>query len=447
MKKDRRIPTILGLFLLFIGVFTGVILVRNASRWLVGAKPEITPKQIKITNITDSSFTVSWITDEQTAGFVQYGTGGELSLTALDDRDQLSGQQGKFWTHHITLKNLKPATNYFFKINSGGKTFDNNGQPYQVLTAPTIGGTMPPNDVAYGTITKQDGSPAEGIIVYLSLANATPLSTLTKASGSWVIPLNLARSADLSSWVVYDKEASVEEIFVQGGPAGTATAVAVTKYDSPLPTITLGSNFDFRKAPSQPTPTSGQSSSSSRFSVEEGVPPSASLTIINPSEGEKVSTSIPEFLGTGPAGESLTITVNSPETLTSQVTINEDGTWSWVPPSGLSPGQHTVTASLADGRKITRSFTVLAAGSSDLPSFTASPSATITPTITPTPTPTPLPSLTPTPTSTTSARVSHPSTEGGIPRPGNLTPTFLFSIMGGGLIILGILSNILLRKT
>jgi len=446
MRKDRRIPTILGLFILLIGGLAGLLLVKNAPRWLVGAKPEITPKQIKITNLTDNSFTVSWITDEQTVGFVQYGAGRELSFTALDDRDQLSGQQGKFWAHHATLKNLKPATNYFFKINSGGKTFDNNGQPYQVLTAPTVQGTMPTNDVAYGIILKQDGSPAEGVIVYLSLANAAPLSTLTKASGSWVIPLNLARSADLSSWATYDKEASVEEIFVQGGPAGTATAVAVTKYDSPLPTITLGGSFDFRKAPPQPTPTSGQSSSSSRFSVEEGTSPSVSLTIINPSEGEEVNTSKPEFLGTGPAGESLTIAINSPETLTSQVTINEDGTWSWVPPSDLSPGQHTVTVSLADGRKITRSFRVLAVGSSDLPSFTASPSATITPTITPTPTPIPLLTLTPTPAPTTSARISLPSTEGGIPQPGNLSPTFLFSIMGGGLIILGILSNILLRK-
>ena len=187
MKKDRRIPTALALFILLIGLFAGMILVRNASRWLVGAKPEITPKQIKITNITDSGFTVSWITDEQTSGFVQYGTGKELSFTTPDDRDQLSGQQGKFWTHHVTIKNLKPATNYFFKINSGGKTFDNNGRSHQVLTAPAVEGTMPANDIVYGTIIKQDGSPAEGVIVYLSLANAAPLSTLTKASGSWAV--------------------------------------------------------------------------------------------------------------------------------------------------------------------------------------------------------------------------------------------------------------------
>ena len=438
MKRNRRIPTILALFLLLIGVISGVILIKNAPRWLAGASQEITPKQVKITNVSENSFAVSWITDEQTNGFIQYGTGGELSFTAADDRDQLSGGQGKFFTHHVTVRSLTPATNYFFKINSGGKTFDDNGQPYQIKTAPTIQGAMPDSDIAYGTILKQDGSPAEGVIVYLSLANAAPLSTLTKASGSWVIPLNLARLPDLSSWANYDKEASVEEIFVQGGAAGTATAIAVTKNDSPLPTITLGGNFDFRQALLSPTPTPTQASSGSRFSVENLSPPTLPLQIINPSSGEKVSTSTPEILGTGPAGEVLTITINSPETFTAQVTINEDGSWSWTPPTNLSPGEHTVTVSLADGRKITRSFTVLAAGSSDLPSFTATPSATITPS------PTPIPS--PTPTATPVARAAMPSTEAGVPESGYLTPTFLFFILGTALMFLGILSNILLRR-
>jgi len=466
MKKERRIPTLIALFLLVVSVTAGVFLIKSGSKFFVGARPEITPKQIKITNIGEDSFTVSWITDEQTSGFVQYGTGEELPFTALDDRDQLSGQQSEFRTHHVTLRGLTPATNYFFRINSGGKTFGDNGQPYQVKTGSAIRETMPLNDIAYGTVVKQDGSPAQGVIVYLSLANAAPLSTLTKASGSWAIPLNLARSADLSSWAAYDKEASIEEILVQGGSEGTATAVAVTKYDSPLPTIVLGQNFDFRQAPLLPTPTPTGESLISKFSAE-GLPISTpALQIINPLEGEKISTSTPEIFGTGPAGETLTITIESPEVLQGEIIIGGDGSWRWTPPTGLSPGQHTITVSLANGQRVSHSFIVLAAGTDDSPSFTASPSATTTPFLTMTPTPTsistptptitsiptptvfftPTPTATFTPTPTVSGRVSIPSTESSVPKSGDLTPTFLFSIMGMILIFLGLLSNILLRK-
>lgn len=436
MRKIHRIPTILGLLILLGGVGAGVILVHQGPTWILKAGPEITPKQIKITNISENGLTVSWVTDGQTSGFIKYGTEINLTTISADDRDQLSGKTGSFLTHHITLKNLKPATNYYFKIGSGGKLFDNNGQPYQITTAPVIQTPLPPSDVAYGTVFDQNGTPFEGAIVYLSLANTTPLSTLTKSSGSWVIPLNLARSVDFNSYASYDYQASIEEIFVQAGLTGTATAVAVTKNDSPVPTITLGRSFDFRTTRAAeesvtPTPTPAES----KFSLQEITTPSVStvspeLTITNPTQGEQVNTQKPEILGTGPVGEALTITVQSPTTLSGQIKIDSSGNWRWTPPSNLSPGQHTITASLADGTKVVRSFIVLAAGSSQLPALIATPSATITPT----------------PTATPAARAAMPSTEAGVPEPGYLTPTFFVFIMGVVLMFLGLLTNILLKK-
>jgi len=449
MKKEKRIPTIIALLILILGIAGGTFLIKNTTRWFTSATPEITPQQIKITNITESSFTVSWITNAQVSGFVKYGTDKEIPFTAQDDRDQLSGSQGSFFTHHVTLKGLTPSTNYFFKISSGGKLFDNNGRLYRANTGPAFQDSNRESDVAYGTILKQDGSPAGGVIVYLTLANASPLSTITRSSGNWVIPLNLARSTDLSSWAIYDKEVSVEEIFVQGGSEGTATAISVTKNDSPLPPITLGGNFDFRQVLPSPTltPTPSLSSSTSGFSLENFSTPTPVLKIVNPSQGEKVSTATPEIFGTGPGGETLTIVVESPETIQGKVVISPDGSWRWTPSTNLSPGEHTVTVSLPNGQQVTHSFVVLAAGEDNTPSFSASPSATLapTPTLTPTPTPTEIP--TPTLTPTVAIRSSLPSTEGGIPQSGYLTPTFLFFIMGVVLIFLGILNNILLRRT
>lgn len=440
MKKEIRIPTIIGFIFLILGTAGGVFLIQNRTFWLTRANSRFIPKEIRVTNISESGFSVSWITDEETVGFLKYGPNEDLSSVALDDRDQFSGKQDKFFTHHVTAKNLKPNTNYFFKISSGGRLFDNGGRPYEVKTGPLIKEELPPSDVAYGTILKEDGSPAEGVIVYLSLANATTLSTLTKYSGTWVIPLHLARLPDLSSWASYDKEASIEEIFVQGGKMGTATAIGVTKNDSPFPPITLGGSFDFQKAiiSSTPTPTQPENLVSG-FSVKENFSVSKSFTLINPSEGETINTTKPEILGTGPAGEVVTIVVNSSSPLTTQVTIDQEGNWRWSPPVDLSPGEHTVTVSLSNGQKITRSFVVLASGSNELPSFTSTPSATLvpSPTFSPTPTPSPTSILSPTPISTGSARVSSPSAEKTF-HPGYLTPTLVFSIIGICTIFLGV---------
>lgn len=465
MKKIKKLPTILGLLLVLGAIAGGVILIKKGPTFFLKASPTLTPNQIKITNISDTSLSVSWITDEKTSGFIKYGTEiNGLSLTATDDRDQISGKTGNFNTHHVTLKNLKAGTGYFFKIGSGGSLFDSNSQPYQITTAKTIS-NPPPNDVAYGTIVDQSGNPAEGAIVYLSLANATPVSTLTKSSGSWVIPLNLVRSADLASWATYDKEASIEEIFVQAGSLVTATVVATTKNDSPMPKITLGQNFDFRKIAEvkpeeEKIKMENQATESSKFAVEPlttatpaaNATVSGKLDILNPDNKESINTQKPEIIGTAPAGETLTITVQSPATYSGTVKVDSKGNWKWSPPANLEPGEHTVTASYVDDQgktqTVSHKFIVLASGQSTLPALTATTSASATASPTPTKpatisaTPKPTKAATPSSTSTTSGRTSMPSTEGGIPSSGYLTPTFMIFIMGLSLIALGLFLKI-----
>jgi len=456
MKKIKRLPTILGLLLVLGAIAGGVVMIKNGPDFFLKASPTLTPSQIKVTNITDNSFTVSWLTEDKTSGFVKYGTEQNLSFTGADDRDQLSGKTDNFNTHHITLKNLKPTTAYFFKIGSGGKIFDSNGQPYQITTAKTAK-TSPANDVAYGTVVNQSGQAVEGAIVYLSLANASPASTLTKASGSWVIPLNLICSADLADWASYDKEASIEEIFIQAGALGTATVVATTKNDSPMPKITLGQNFDFRKI-AEITPEEEkiqmekQATESSKFALE--ATPAASSTptatadkelkIINPGQNEKLNTQKPEILGTAPAGETLTITIQSTATYSGTVKVDSQGNWKWSPPANLEPGEHTITASYLDKngqeQTVSHTFLVLASGTSELPSLTATPSGEATPS------PTPTASPSPTPTATDAGRVSMPSTEGGVPSSGYLTPTFLVFIIGCSLIFLGLFLKIKFKE-
>ena len=444
MKRTKTIPTFLGLILLTIGTIASVFLIQRVQTFSPKASGQNQPDQVRITNINDTSFIVSWITPSATTGFVIFGETVQLEKTAFDERDN-NTVTAKSLTHYVLVKDLKPTTKYLFKINSGGTNYDNGDKPYEITTAATINSALPENDTAYGLILNQEGNPANGAIVYLSLANTTPQASLVKEDGSWMIPLSMARSVSLTSYSNYDKQLQIEEIFVQDASLGTISAINTTKDDSPVATMTLGKTYDFTqtakqnlsptpgnsllltaptatRSPISPTPTTAQQNSG--FSLQQAtLSPAGRLNIHNPAEGEKLNTTKPEFLGTAPANQVVEIKVESTTSYSGQTLVDQQGNWQWHPPANLAPGQHTITATIKDAngieQKIIRSFTVLAVGEENYPAFTATASAqTATPVeptriiTTPTPEPTP-------------------------PKSGNLTPTYLSLIIGLILLLIG----------
>lgn len=423
-----KIPTILGILILLVSLGAGVWLVKSERLALFPkAAAEFTPKQVRVASVTESGFTVSWVTDEATVGLLKLGkTADKLDQVWGDDRDQKSGTVGSSETHYMTVKNLLPATSYWFSLGSGpGRVmYDNQGQPYQVTTAGVVA-TKPAADTAYGTVVDAAGKAAGGAIVYVQLPGAVPLSSLVQDNGNWAVAVATARTSDLKSYATYDAQTTQVEILVQAGSRGSATATVETGNDAPVPAITLGKNLDFRVA--QTPPAAGQTAGateSSKFSVAPETQVQL-VTLVNPAQDNTVVTATqPAFKGKGPAGEKLTITVNSPTTYTGTVTVKPDGNWDWTPPAGLEPGTHTITISFLDDQGVTqtlkRTFVVAAAGPAvgGVPSFTASSSATATPTATP--------------------RVSLPSTASGVPTSGVATPTLIMLMLGGGLLTLGV---------
>lgn len=465
----KRIPTLIGLMVLVLGLGTGLFLVGRATivpRAVAGE----TPKQIRITNVSENSFTVSWVTDLATVGFVRFGESqDDLNQTVADDRDQLSGNVDSFETHYVTVRNLQSNKSYYFKLGSGtGRVlYDNNGQAYLVKT-PTVLGSPPAADTVYGKVYSGENVAAEGAIVYVSLPNAAPLSSLVKASGDWAVSLATSRSSDLSAFVPYDRQATTLSLFVQATAGQTATAVTVTANDSPVPAITLGNAHDFTSdvpvtsdlagEPGELPPgadvggdlgaASEEGGSSdegddeeededgeapAQFSLDPLGPtlPSEStfvLEILNPeADGEQVATSRPEIFGTSPKNVTLSIMVESPITYTDEVVVGEDGLWQWSPPQSLDPGEHTVTVSYTDENGLVqqelRNFVVLAAGTEaeSFPAFEATPSGEATESATPSGVP----------------RVSQPSTESGVPTAGVMGPTLLVLFAGTGLMFVG----------
>jgi hypothetical protein len=424
MKKSK-IPTILGVVLLTIGLAAGVLLVRNRQIFRLGASVENAPKDVRITNITEGSFTVSWVTDKEVLGFITWGD-NENSLTRTEEDDVGSTSL----THTTSVKGLSAEKTYFFKINSGGAEYDNNGLSWQVTTGPALAETAKSNIIS-GSVLTPTGSPANNALVYITVGGGSPLSTITSQNGSWVISLSPARTSNLNSLIIIDEKTTLLEISVNAGTDGVSSAQIYLQSAKPVPAMILGQVHDFKNLPPSqeaeiPTASVGlpeTSTPSSGFEIGEttATPSAKTVTLQSVTEGETVSTTKPEFFGEAPPGTTLTITIES-DPITDQVGVSTNGLWNWTPPSNLSEGEHTITIKWTDAsgilRTLTRTFVVSAA---EGPAFVATPSATISPT--------PTASSTPTPTATITAT---PTTQAAVPVSGSLTPTLLLSIMGVG---------------
>jgi hypothetical protein len=231
-------------------------------------------------------------------------------------------------------------------------------------------------------------------------------------------------------------------IFVQDGALGTATAQATTASDSPVADITIGQAVANNTSTTTTNPTPAANNSGSKFSSQAFNPATevtsaGELVLLTPASGERVNTTTPIITGTAPKNTKVTIEVNSTTKITDSVRADASGNFEYTVPQGLEPGAHTVTISaLVNGvvKKITKSFVVEAAGESDNPVKTATPSGQLKPT------PIPTTKASPTPKPTATPRVSMPSTASGVPTSGELTPTLLLLILGGALVFMGAFS-------
>lgn len=232
------LKNLLLLTILIIGVIVGSILVLSEKRTKSNAGTEGEPKEVKITNVSDNSFAVSWITpDKLSVGYVSYGESESIGNVAKDDRDTDTVRR----THHVTVKDLDPSKIYYFQIGSGARLYDNNGQPYQVTTAPTTNDTPPLPQSAYGKVLTSAKTVPTDALVYLNIQGGTPLSSYVRENGSWLITLNNARTSDFDSYL--NPQGKQIDLVVQAISDGT-TSINITGSYAPAKNIILGTTQD-----------------------------------------------------------------------------------------------------------------------------------------------------------------------------------------------------------
>lgn len=376
---NKRIPTLLGILLLLSGLAITTVLVRNGTLTISRASPSETPNNIQVSNITDTSFVVSYTTASKTLGAVTIRT-SDGTKTFFDERTTQNTQTSLYNVHFIALTTLTPKTTYTFSIQSGGSIFLNNGVPFTVTT----GATLPvPNQkqLLQGTIVTDSNAFPQEAIVYAKTSQSQIISTLLQTNGSYTLDLSSLRTANGNAYQSV-QPFDLVQMQIDGGE-GSSTIVLLAKQAASVPQIILSQDYDFTLA----TPLITRPPQTASFPVFAN-PQSLGKAISVQSLPTGIIDQRPVFKGIASPGASVTIEIHSTSPLDSSVQADQNGNWSYRPPMDLAPGQHTIsiTAPSANGisKTITQTFTVYAAGTQV--NQPATPSATITPFVLSTPT-------------------------------------------------------------
>lgn len=485
MKK--QIPTLLGLVVLVVGlIIGGVLFTQGTGVFLPRATPETTPRSIRVSNLTDQGFSISFMTDAATSGFVRYGTDPDDLTQIGDQRDQLTGTVGEYTLHHISvLRGLEPNTTYYYVLGTGkGALFDDNGEPFTITTAKQAG-TQPRAMTVFGSAETPSGAPAVGSVVFVTPPDAGTLSSLVTQTGSWAVSLSTARTKDGSDYATVElgDELAIQVLTVD--PKDATQLVATVEPETEI-AIILGTNESTVSTPvpltvdptdateatesAEPEATFVNLSDSSDASdsatagglatlvldTEVELVTMLELTEEAPATGSAlpiVETSTPIITGVAKPNVTITVSVHSDTQLETQIAADENGNFELdisQYEKVLEPGEHTITYSYVDptsGETITQTR-----------SFTVAPRVTLA-AVTATPTPTPFSStnpypiadstpatgtgsalVTPTPTATSTmsgslaTRSANVSTGSGMPTSGSVGTTLL--LIGAGIFFL-----------
>ncbi len=394
---NRKVPTILALVFITATVLGTTFLVQSGVIFFSGAAPSENPQNVRVTNISDTNATITYTTDAKVIGTISMGQDKNSLKTILDERDQQSGNPQLYRVHSISIKNLLPGTAYIFSITSGTTTYLNHDAYFTLQTAPKLNNNPSSQNPVSGKLVTADGNIPGEALVYVTADKGELLSTLTKASGIYTIPLNTYKTADGKTPFVFQNATPLHILATDG--TSTSQATVLLSGSNPIPLITLSQTYNFTTS-LQPLASDSAAASIGFPAFSSSNTLAATPVIITPKKNEAFTDAQPRFSGKALPNQTVTIEIHSSQVITGTVTTDTAGNWTYRPTQQLSPGNHTLTVMTKDANgilhTIEQSFTVFAAGSQVDQSATPSAQPTITIAI-PTPTPTIQPSsLTPT---------------------------------------------------
>lgn len=407
-SKPKRIPTILAFVLLVLGIGVSVFLVSQGTFVVTQAAPDYRPHDVTVSNITDSSFVVSYWTQDPTTSAVTLQNGSAF----------LPENKGDTTTHVVEVDSLEPGTSYPFSIVSNSETYQDAS--YVGVTGAVLSITPPPVPSMSGKVLMPNGGGAEGAIVYLTVEDSQIMSTVVGSDGEYmfVFPQGI-RTRDLRGFYVLEDGDFLHLVSRMGDLSSEVNA----PYGDILPPITLSYDFEFES-----TESAQISQLNSELFTTNPIVYSGGLVVLSPVEGDLLVDARPTILGTGVAGTRVAIQID-PGKVMGNAEVDSGGQWSYRPDASLSSGEKTLTAQGVGANGVSQSkivnFQIFPSGSQV--SETATPSATPTLSLTPTAPSVPTPTATQVPTVTPPVGGVSPSPEVTVTAAPTMTPTPTFA--------------------
>jgi hypothetical protein len=171
-------------------------------------KPNVTTgvASVQITNVTDTRFTVVWLSATKEEGYVKYGTSASsLTAEATDTRDGAL-EKNKYYSHQVDVTKLTADTKYYFEIYSGSQKYQSSGKPFEQRTFVSIAGTATYKSVS-GKVTNLADMSDSVIVISVtdkdgtgSAGSSTKSSTIPSSTGSWIASIGESRLTDGSAY-------------------------------------------------------------------------------------------------------------------------------------------------------------------------------------------------------------------------------------------------------
>jgi len=175
---------------------------------------------LRISNVRDTSFSVSWLTESETTGEVVLASAPALLRNGQGQRTVTTGT-----AHLVTLTDLQPQTKYYFYVQSGATADDNQGAYYAVTTGATL--TLPGSDNIWGTIGEPARTDLDGCLVYVQIllggaggseGVSALLAAQTDSVGQWGLNLGNVRTQGFDAYYRYSSTQATLGIEVQCSP-------------------------------------------------------------------------------------------------------------------------------------------------------------------------------------------------------------------------------------